>query len=52
MVGHYLYTAPVPVPEAPASAMLLAGFALLLPLAGIARRRGPALRAAKPGHAR
>ncbi len=39
MVGNSLYTAPVPVPEAPASAMLLAGLALLLPAAAVARRR-------------
>lgn len=37
MVGHFLYMPPVP--EAPTSAMLLAGLALVLPAAAIARRR-------------
>lgn len=37
MIGNYAYTPPVP--EAPASAMLLAGLALLLPAAKAVRRR-------------
>ncbi len=39
MVGNYVYLAPAAVPEAPTSALLLAGLALLLPAARAARRR-------------
>lgn len=39
LVGNFVYTPPAPVPEPAPSAMLLAGLALLLPAAGIARRR-------------